>query len=234
MAAEYQTFKAGVKACLPTVFGYLGIGFAAGVIGKSIGLSVLEIFLMSTFIYAGGAQFIICGLIAIHSPISAIIFTTFLVNLRHLLMSMSVATYFEKHSLLLSIGIGTLLTDEAYGVLVNALQRKQKVKVAWTYGLNVTAYLAWITATVIGGGLGAFLPQPQRLGLDFALLAMFIGLFVLQAELPFKKQLKKTSWIILVVCLTLYVGMRVLTPEVSVMVATLVGCSVGMVVPDDE
>jgi 4-azaleucine resistance transporter AzlC len=231
---EYNSFRAGIKACLPTVLGYLGIGFAAGVIGKSIGLSLFAIFLMSTFIYAGSAQFIICGLIAIHSPISAIIFTTFLVNLRHFLMSMSVAPHFSQASLRSSIGIGSLLTDESYGVLVNALNKGAKVGVPWLHGLNLTAYLVWIAATVLGGALGNFLPDPQRLGLDFALTAMFIGLFVLQAELPFKKQMKKTVSIILAVCLVLYLAMAVFSPEISVMIATLIGCGVGMVVPDNE
>lgn len=97
---DYTTFKEGVNACVPTILGYAGIGLAAGVVGKSVGLSILEIGLMSIFIYAGSAQFIICGMLALHSPVSAIIFTTFLVNLRHFLMSMSVAPYFKRILLL--------------------------------------------------------------------------------------------------------------------------------------
>lgn len=226
---KYMTFKEGVNACIPTILGYLGIGIAAGVVGKNVGLSILEIALMSILIYAGGAQFIICGMLAIHSPVSAIIFTTFLVNLRHFLMSMSVASYFKKEPLITSIGIGTLLTDESYGVLMTALSNNHKVSSAWTHGLNITAYLFWIFATVIGGLMGAWIPDPYLLGLDFALVAMFAGLFILQVDVPMRKQTKKTALVLVTVCVSLYLFMGFFSSELSVLFATLLGCSVGMV-----
>lgn len=226
---NYATFKEGVNACVPTILGYVGIGIAAGVVGKSVGLSILEIALMSILVYAGSAQFIICGMLALHSPISAIIFTTFLVNLRHFLMSMSVAPYFKKEPLITSVGIGTLLTDESYGVLMTALSNERPVTSAWTHGLNITAYLTWILSTVVGGLLGNWIPDPHMLGLDFALVAMFAGLFILQVDYPLRKQTKETIIVIGTVCLSLYFFMGIFTPEVSVMLATLLGCTVGVV-----
>ncbi|HII4106277.1 AzlC family ABC transporter permease [Enterococcus faecium] len=74
----YITFKEGVKACIPTILGYFGIGIAAGILGKSSGLSIMSIVLMSAIIYGGSSQFIIIGMLATNSPFSAIIFTTFL------------------------------------------------------------------------------------------------------------------------------------------------------------
>ena len=114
---QAPTFSDGVRACVPTILGYLGIGFAMGVVGKGIGLSILQIFLMSLIVYAGSAQFIICGMLAIQAPISSIIVTVFFINLRHFLMSLSVAPYFQKATLWENIGIGSLLTDESDGVL---------------------------------------------------------------------------------------------------------------------
>lgn len=229
----YVTFHDGIAACIPTILGYVGIGIAAGVVGKSIGLSIIEIALMSILIYAGSAQFIICGMLAIQSPISAIIFTTFLVNLRHFLMSMSVAPYFKNEPLVTSIGIGTLLTDESYGVLMTALANEKPVNAIWTNGLNITAYLAWILSTVIGGLLGNWIPDPTILGLDFALIAMFIGLFILQVDTPMRKKTKQTIVVLLTVCCSLYLLMSILSPELSVMIATLLGCTIGVTVKYD-
>lgn len=233
VSTEHQSFSQGVKDCLPTVLGYIGIGIAAGVVGKGVGLSVAEIMLMSIFIYAGSAQFIISGMLALQTPVLAIILTTFLVNLRHFLMSMSVATHFKKASLLETIGIGTLLTDESYGVLATAISRGKLVSVAWTNGLNVTAYLAWILATGLGGFLGGILPDPEVLGLDFALTSMFVGLFALQAVGPIKQKTKQTMMIILVVCVSLYVAMAFVSAELAVIIATLIGCLVGTVTGDE-
>ncbi|GAA3324110.1 hypothetical protein GCM10020331_050670 [Ectobacillus funiculus] len=77
------TFVQGMKDCIPTLLGYISIGLAAGVVGVSSHLSIIEVALLSTLVYAGAAQFIICALLAVHSSISAIIVTTFIVNLRH-------------------------------------------------------------------------------------------------------------------------------------------------------
>ncbi|MGM0124512.1 azaleucine resistance protein AzlC [Enterococcus sp. AZ194] len=228
------TFREGVEACLPTVLGYLGIGLAAGVVGKSVGLSVFSILMMSVFIYAGSAQFIICGMIAIQAPVASIVFTAFLVNLRHFLMSMSVAPHFKQANLWESIGIGTLLTDESYGVLATELAKKQTISVAWMNGLNVMAYLTWIVATIIGGLIGEYIPSAEKFGLDFALIAMFIGLFVLQVDLPIRKRTRQTIVVLVSVCVSLYLMMAVLSPELSVLIATLFGCFVGVVTNHDN
>lgn len=48
------------------------------------------------------------------------------------------------------------------------------------HGINITAYLAWIVACIVGAFIGNWLPNPEQFGLDFALSAMFIGLLYLQ------------------------------------------------------
>jgi len=197
---RYDRFEDGVIACIPTILGYLGIGFAMGVVGKGIGLSITEIIIMSIIVYAGSAQFIICALLAI-----------------------------KQTPFLSAIGIGSLLTDESYGVLTTALQQNKPVTAKWTHGLNVMAYLSWIVATFLGGLLGSFIPDPELLGLDFALVAMFIGLFLFQVERPLKKKTKQTLMILATVIGTLVVCMAWTTAEVAVIIATLAGCLVGTV-----
>nr|WP_202115461.1 AzlC family ABC transporter permease [Gilliamella sp. Pas-s25] len=135
------TFKDGIYACVPTLLGYIGIGIAAGVVGKSAHLSVFEVTLLAIIVYAGAAQFIIAGLMMVATPISAIIFTVFLVNSRHFLMSMATAPAFRKFSLFNNIGIGSLLTDESFAVAMNAITNKVPVNAAWMHGLNLTAYI---------------------------------------------------------------------------------------------
>lgn len=225
---KYDSFLDGVKACIPTILGYVGIGFAMGVVGKGIGLSVFEILLMSVLVYAGSAQFIICGLLAIQAPISTIIITVFLVNLRHLLMSLSVAPAFRKESMIGNIGIGTLLTDESYGVLTTALQNGHRPSLKWMNGLNLLAYLSWICSTVLGALIGEFIPDPELLGLDFALIAMFLGLFLFQVEIPLKKRTKQTLLVLATVLVSLYLFMWWTTPEVAVILSTLLGCLMGV------
>ena len=56
--------KTGIKDTLPTVFGYIGIGLAFGIIASSVGLNPFFVGAMSLFIYAGGAQFITVSMLS--------------------------------------------------------------------------------------------------------------------------------------------------------------------------
>lgn len=224
----YQSFREGVIACIPTVLGYFGIGLAAGILGKSSGLSIMSIVLMSAIIYGGSSQFIIIGMLMTNSPVSAIVFTTFLVNARHFLMSLSVAEYFRDFSIPKSIAIGSLLTDESYGVLMNPIMNGKQVSFQWVNGLNMTAYLVWILSTLVGGLVGNLIPNPEQFGLDFALVAMFIGLVVLQIDGELKKNTVKTLLILGSVVLSVYLLSHVMSMELSVLVATLIGCGMGV------
>lgn len=61
-------FLQGVKDCIPTLLGYVCIGFAAGIVGASSGVGTMEIALMSALVYAGASQFIMCSMLAASSP----------------------------------------------------------------------------------------------------------------------------------------------------------------------
>ncbi|MFP4976108.1 AzlC family ABC transporter permease [Paenibacillus sp. CN-4] len=174
-----DTFLRGVKDCLPTLLGYLSIGFAAGVVEKTAGLSMLEIALMSIILYAGSAQFIAAGMIQAASPAVSIIVTVLFVNLRHLLLSAALSPYFRHLSHVRNMLVGALLTDETFGVAITRAAERKQISERWMHGLNLTAYLNWIVANLAGAFLGEWITDPEAFGLDFALPAMFIGLLAL-------------------------------------------------------
>lgn len=224
------TFNDGVHACVPTLLGYIGIGIAAGVVGKASNLSVLEVTLMAIIIYAGASQFIITGLMMVPTPISAVIFTVFLVNSRHFLMSMATAPAFRHFSLLNNIGIGTLLTDESFAVAMNAIANKAPINPSWMHGLNITAYLAWILSCLIGALIGEWLPNPTQFGLDYALVAMFIGLLYLQLTGDKTKTIKNRIIAMLTVAVILVFLLRFVSSEMAILLSTFAGCFMGIIV----
>jgi 4-azaleucine resistance transporter AzlC len=223
-----DTFMEGVKACLPTVLGYLSIGFAAGVVAKTAGLSVIEIALLSMFLYAGSGQFVTAGMIAAGSTISSIIFAIFLVNLRHILFSASLAPYCQGMSQWKNILIGSQLTDETFGVAASHLTGKKEASFAWLLGLNITAYINWLIANVLGGIMGGWVTNTEAFGMDFALPAMFAALLVLQIVGRDRKLIEISIALFTVVCL---IVVNYLIPGMwGVMLATVIGSTVGMVV----
>ncbi|WP_110927958.1 AzlC family ABC transporter permease [Bacillus massiliglaciei] len=224
---EKDTFWSGAKDCVPTLLGYLSIGFAAGVVEKTSGLTMLEIALMSLLLYAGSGQFIAAGMIAASHPVSAIIFTIFFVNSRHFLLSAAISPYFKGQSFRKNLLTGALLTDETFGVSIHHARQRKYLNFKWMLGLNVTAYLNWFLATLAGGFFGNWIPEPEKYGLDFALPAMFIGLLILQIMSGKEYFIN----ILVAVCavLTVILSSMMFSGEAGVILATLAASTLGMV-----
>jgi len=170
--------KAGLKAAWPICVGYVPIGLAFGVLAQKVGLNLLEIGFMSLLVFAGSSQFIAVSMLNAGSPIFPIILTTFMVNLRHLLMSSSLALYLRR------LGRGWLslfaygVTDESFAV---NLTRFRLGTWHWQQALlvNHIANVAWVASSLLGGVTGQFIPT-GAFGIDYALIAMFLCLLVFQ------------------------------------------------------
>lgn len=171
------SFAAGMRAASPVVLGYLPIGFALGVLASTAGFTVAEVGLMSALVYAGSSQFIAAGMFAGGAGAPAIISATFLVNLRHLLMSTALVPSLRHlpawQNSLLSFGI----TDETFAISTALLQGRSATA-PFMAGLHLTCQGSWFLATVAGAMLGQSASSSSALGLDFALPAMFVGLLV--------------------------------------------------------
>ncbi len=110
------TLRDGAKAAWPICLGYFPIGLAFGVIAGKAGLSPLDIGLMSLLVFAGSAQFIAVSMLGTGAGLTSIVMTTFVVNLRHLLMSSSLSLHLKNlagwRTLLYAYGV----TDESFAV----------------------------------------------------------------------------------------------------------------------
>ena len=172
------TFPEGLMAAWPICLGYIPIGLAFGVLAQKAGLGLIEIGAMSIFVFAGSSQFIAVSMLAGGAAIASIIITTFMVNLRHLLMSSALAVFLRRigrgHLSLYAYGV----TDESF-----AVNYARFLKGGWDLNralvVNHTANMTWIISTIVGGFCGQFIPA-RALGIDYALIAMFICLLVFQ------------------------------------------------------
>ncbi|MFB9769925.1 AzlC family ABC transporter permease [Lactiplantibacillus modestisalitolerans] len=225
------SFRSGLKDVLPTVFGYIGVGLALGIVANTSHLSVVAILLMSLIVYAGSAQFIIVSMLLTGSPISAIVLSTFLINSRMILMSLTIARYFKQDSFLQNIGLGSLLTDETFALSMNKLNlTHHRLRPTWLHAANIVAYLVWAAATVVGCLLGNLIQDPNQFGLDFAVVGMFIGLLYLQLITDRSKPFTTQLLVIGFVAVAMYVLMRFFPGNIALLLATLLGCGFGMVV----
>ena len=173
----------GMTAALPIVLGYLPIGFAYGVLAQKAGLSALTTVLMSLVVFAGSAQLIAVGLISAGLSPVAIIMTTFVVNLRHMLFSAAIYPHLARWRKRELAAFAFELTDETFALHATRFDLGGAQK-GEAFAINLTAHIAWI----IGGGLGALagrmVTDIERFGLDYALPAMFMALLVMQTRKP--------------------------------------------------
>ncbi|GAF64494.1 azaleucine resistance protein AzlC [Bacillus sp. TS-2] len=222
-------FLFGVKSAIPTVMGYASVGTAAGIVGVASQFSPLEISLLALFMYGGAAQFIIYGLYAAATPLAVIILTTFIVNLRHFLLCLALAPHFKEHSTWKNVIVGAFVTDESFGVASNQITRGKTLSPYWMFGLNFSAYLTWVTACLAGSLLAKWIANPEALGLDFALTAMFVALLILQLQSVTSKKLKHQLSLVLYMIIIMVTFMMFMPSHIALILSTIIVATIGVV-----
>lgn len=175
-----KTLSDGASAAWPICLGYFPIGLALGVLAQKAGLPWWAMAMMSVLVFAGSAQFICVAMLTAKASIPAIILTTFVVNLRHVLMSSALAVYLSgvsrKFLAVYSYGV----TDESFAINMTRFRAGNWDR--WrALIVNHLANSVWILATITGALIGQFVPQ-GAFGIDYALTGMFICLLVFQLQ----------------------------------------------------
>ena len=182
MHSRRSEFISGVKAELPITLGVIPFGMIYGVLALGAGLPASAAQAMSSIVFAGSAQFVAAQLFGSGTPGLVIVLTAFVVNLRHMLYSASVAPYLKHLNSRWKGLLAYLLTDEAYAVVITRYNRDAAYPVAppnrhWYFlGAGLTLWSTWQASTAVGILLGAQIPPGWAL--DFTLALTFIALVV--------------------------------------------------------
>ena len=181
MSSRFRTALLGARDTIPMLIGALPFGIIFGTLAVSSGLSAGATLAMSALVFAGSAQFIAISLIASGTGLVVILLTTLIVNLRHMLYSASMLPYVRHLPQRWRVPLAFWLTDESYAV-VHRYYQDTSVPLAgkqWYFlGSCVAMYSNWFACTLIGVLLGNALPGMAGWGLDFAMVATFIGIVV--------------------------------------------------------
>ncbi|MEN3296905.1 MAG: hypothetical protein V7642_6158 [Burkholderiales bacterium] len=178
---------AGARDTLPMLVGAAPFGMIFGTLASAGPLAAWQGQLMSLSIYAGSSQFIGIGLITAHAGLLVIWFTTFIVNLRHMLYAATLLPHVAHLPSRWRWALGFILTDETFAVMNGYYRRHPEAPLGHWYflGSGLAMYGNWQLWTLIGLLFGATFPQLQSLGLDFAMVVTFIAIVVPQlARMP--------------------------------------------------
>ena len=169
--------KTVLLSTIPVMTGYIILGIAFGILLADKGYSVWWALLMSTTIFAGSMQFVAVDLLSGGAALVSAAIMTLLVNARHLIYGISMLNKYRstgkaKPYLIFS------LTDETYALLCTGAP--EGVEEKWYYLLvSALDQFYWIAGSLLGALIGGALTMDTS-GIDFAMTALFVVIFVEQ------------------------------------------------------
>lgn len=173
-------FLNGARDTLPLVIGAVPFGIIFGTLAEGAGLSAWGAMGMSLFVFAGSSQFIAVGLIGAGTVWPMIVLTTFVVNFRHLLYTATLLPYLARLPRRWQVVLAFGLTDETFAVSVGRWGRwdESAFKHWYQFGSMLLMYVNWNVCTLVGIAAGRLLRGIGGWGLDFAMVAAFIGIVI--------------------------------------------------------
>lgn len=225
MKQKTNDFKYGFKKGLPIAFGYLPVSFSFGFLGASGGLPVWFVVLISMTNLTSSGQLAGTNLILHGGTLLEITLNTFIINLRYMLMSLSLSQKIEKgtsllHRLIFSFGI----TDETFAL---AATEKKTLSPFYMYGLITGPFWGWSLGTLIGACTSNLLPDSVKGAMGIALYAMFIAIII-----PPAKKSRPVLYIILlsvsITCMLRYIPLfSFISYGFSIILATIISAALG-------
>jgi 4-azaleucine resistance transporter AzlC len=221
-------FLLGVRDATPVMIGYLPVAVAFGLIAADTGLLPLEAIAMSMIVFAGAAQFVAVGMIQAGAAGIEIVLAVFLLNLRHILMSASLAQKKIIPSRLVSILTSFGITDEVFvvasGYGESAGARRQT-------GLELGAWSAWVGGTTLGILGGDVLPLRVQAAFGISIYALFVCLLASRIG---KDHTVLWCAVLSGIANTLGVIIFKLPAGTSMVIAMFIGAGIGAALPIPE
>jgi len=132
---------------------------------------------MSATVLAGASQVVAVELWEPSIPVVAIIATTFIVNLRYVLMGAALRPWFSRLPPMQAYGSVFFTADENWALTMGHL-RSGGHQGAYLLGSGLAIWVFWVAATWVGAVGGGAIGEPSSYGLDFILVAVFIVIAV--------------------------------------------------------
>lgn len=178
MSGYREAAKRAFPYTIPVLTGYLFIGIAFGVMFAEKGYSFLWAILMSALVYAGSGQYLAVNFFAPGVSLLQAMLLTLMVNVRHIFYGISLLEKFNRFGKKRWYMIFAL-TDETYSLLCTANIPDDVDEEKFLFVISLMNQCYWVVGSAIGGLAGALLPIRSE-GIDFAMTALFVVIFIEQ------------------------------------------------------
>ena len=169
-------FVSGLKRGFPICLGYFPVSFTFGLIAVKMGFTPAQATLISLTNMASAGQFAGIRLIEGGAAYIELIVTTFIINLRYFLMSLSLSQKvnpempFYKRAVM-----AYCITDEVFAL---SAMEPDEVTFPFFGGLMITPIIGWTTGTLVGAVASELLSPMVQGCMGIALYCMFIAIII--------------------------------------------------------
>jgi predicted branched-subunit amino acid permease len=215
----------GLKRGLPIAFGYIPVSFTFGLMAVAGGLPVWLTIVISVTNLTSAGQFAGTKLILVGAGYFEITLTTFIINIRYMLMSLSLSQKIQKNlplyqRLIFAYGI----TDETFSM---ASMEQGKLSFYYMLGLITGPTIGWTFGTAMGAIICSKLPENLNNAMGIALYGMFIAIIVPPAKKS-KSILMIVMMSVIIMCLMKYIPLfHAISSGFRIIIATILSAGIG-------
>lgn len=170
--------KTALIKTLPVMSGYLVLGMGFGIISEKNGYGILWAVAMSVFIYAGSMQYVTVSLLVSGASLISAALTTLMVNARHLFYGISMIEKYKNTGKKKPYLIFAL-TDETYSLVCTGEYPEGEDPHKYWFLLSFMNQCYWVAGSLLGAFIGSAISF-NTAGIDFAMTALFVTVFVEQ------------------------------------------------------
>lgn len=171
-----QGIKAAFPFTLPVLFGWIFVGLTYGVLMSNIGYNAWWTMLFSAVCFCGSMQIAAIPMMSAGFDPAQMLLMSYLVNFRHTFYGIPLLEKYKDAKAFKPFLVYTL-SDEQFSLSVTAKKPEGMENKYFYFGINILCFVYWIGLSGLGGVIGNLITFDTT-GLDFALNAMFIALFM--------------------------------------------------------
>jgi predicted branched-subunit amino acid permease len=177
---RHPQFREGIRSSSGIAPGIAAWGLMTGVAMIKSGMSVPESAAMTFWVYAGSSQLAAIPLIVAGAPAWVVWATALCVNLRFVVFSLHLRDYLMHLPRWRRLTNGFLTADMSYALFTQRYPQpgadaaERDAQEAFLAGNYFLTWCAWCAASLVGIGVGNFVPE--RWGLGFAGVLCLVGI----------------------------------------------------------
>ena len=179
---SFKNMVSGIKAAfpftIPIFLGWIFVALTYGVLMSNLGYNAWWTMLFSAVCYCGGMQIAAIPMMSAGFDPAQMLLMSYLVNFRHTFYGIPLLEKYKNAGALKPFLVYTL-ADEQFSISVSAKKPENVEDKYFYFGIHLVGFAYWIGLTGLGGVIGGLITFDTT-GLDFALTAMFVVLFMQQ------------------------------------------------------